>query len=669
MNNKRALLVIIFVLLLFASLIAKLFDIQIVKSDELKYFAKRQQIGTEKINAERGLIYDRNNVLLVYNRNDISFYLDLRMVSNASKIKIAQKFSSIFGESIKHYLDLMNQTGKTICIQKKAPSDKAILLENFKVNGLFSRDDPTRVYTYDSLASHILGYVGSDYHGVDGVDKSFDNLLAGENGSMVVLRDAIGDMITVAEQETKPAVPGVNLVLTINKNYQSILEEELKNGVEKYKGKSAVGIIMNPNNGQILALANVKDFDPNDYWNFSNDERRDRAVTDTYEPGSTFKTFSMAALLDRNLCNLDQKVFAENGIYKFKNVNITDAHKLGWLTARQVIEESSNIGMSKLIQNIDNDSYYKYLRAFGFGNYTSVGLPGEVKGTLRKPNEWNEVSKAFISFGYGVTVTPIQLAAAYCAIVNGGILYQPQIILREVKHDGEVLLDQKPIIVRKVISEATSAKMRNLLVGVVKEGTGTNAQLNSVTVGGKTGTSQKLINGKYSKEDYNSSFVGFFPASNPKIVCLILVNSPEIGRYGGSVAAPIFKNVAERIINTNMDYFINPNKENLEERKEIKVMFAKNMIGNDEHLNKMVDSTPTRKLVDLNSINPNIMPDLSNYSLRDAILILNKIGVKFKVNGSGKIISQSITPGIRVSKGIMCVLNCKEKEITGTTVY
>ncbi len=667
MNNSRAILVILVVFLVFLALIIRLFDIQILRSDELKYFAKRQQISTEKIKAERGLIYDRNNVLLVYNRNDVSFYLDLRMVSAKDKRKIADKFSSVFGEGRNHYLHLMNSGSKTICIEKKAPSDKALLLKNFKINGLFHSDDPSRVYYYKDLASHILGYVGNDYHGVNGIAKSLDEQLAGQDGSMVVLRDAIGDMISVAEEQTKPAVPGINIVLTINKTYQTILEDELKEGVKKYDASSAVGIIMDPSNGQVLALANTNDYDPNQYWKYNNDDRRDKAVTDTYEPGSTFKTFTMSALLDKNLCNENEKVFVENGKYKFKNVNITDTHKNGWLTVRGVIEESSNIGMSKLVQRLDDDSFYKYLRAFGFGNFTSIDLPGEVKGTLKKPNEWSQVTKAFMSFGYGVTVTPIQLAAAYCAVVNGGILYQPEIVLKEFKINGDLVFRQSPIKVRRVISEETSKRMRQLLIDVVKNGTGVNAQLNSVTVGGKTGTSQKLIDGKYSKQDYNSSFVGFFPAEDPKIVCLILVNAPSIGRYGGSVAAPMFKEVAEKIINTNMDLFRDSLKQNNAAGHEIKVMITKNDAGKRRTLSP--EKPAVGRKVNLNPLNKNTMPDLSEYSIRDAILVLSKLGIKYKVYGSGKIISQSIQPGKQIVTGNTCVLTCKEHEVLGTSVY
>ena len=295
-------------------------------------------------------------------------------------------------------------------------------------------------------------------------------------------------------------------------------------------------------------------------------------------------------------------------------------------------------------------------------------MPGEVRGTLRKPTEWNEVTKAFMSFGYGVTVTPIQLITAYSAIVNGGILYQPQIIEKEVKHDGQVIFQSAPVKIRQVISEETSRRMRDLLVGVVKEGTGTNAQLKDVTVGGKTGTSQKLIDGKYSKQDYNSSFVGFFPADAPKIVCLVLVNSPQIGKYGGSVAAPIFKNVAERIIGLNPGSFMDNQQYKVEPAQKQNVQIAVYSKSNNVQNQSPVRKIDTTKLI-VSITNSNKMPDLKDFCLRDAILVLSKLGLKYKVNGSGKVIAQSIQAGDAIHKGLYCILDCKETVVAGAVVY
>ncbi len=667
MSSSRTIWVIIFMVGFFAALVIRLFNVQVLKSDELKYFARRQQMASKIVKAEKGLIYDRNGVLLVYNSNDISFYLDLRMATKNDKKKIAEKFSSIFGEDENHYYELMKDSGKTICLEKKILSEKAFALKNFKVNGLFCSEDPTRVYYYKNLASHLLGYVDVHYKGVDGIAKSCDNLLSGEDGNMLILRDAIGDMITVSEEETKPAIPGVNIYLTINKTFQAILEEELRNGFQKYGGSSAVGIIMDPNNGQVLALANSADYDPNEYWKYGDSLRRNCAITDTYEPGSTFKTFTMASLFDQNLCNLNEQIYAENGRYKFKNVYITDAHNSKWLTVKGVMEQSSNIGMAKLVQRIDNDSFYKYLRGFGFGNVTSINLPGEVKGTLRKPTEWSEISKAFISFGYGITVTPIQLLTAYCAIVNGGVLYQPQIIEKEVKRDGQLIFQSTPVKIRQVISEENSKRMRDLLVGVVTEGTGSNAQLNSVSVGGKTGTSQKLIDKKYSKQNYNSSFVGFFPADAPKIICLVLVNSPQIGRYGGSVAAPIFKNIAERIVELDPGSYKDQQHRG-ETAQRQNEQFNNNLKSNNIQNQSSAQKINSAKLIEFNTNNDK-MPDLRDCSVRDAISVLSKLGLLYKVNGSGKVIAQSIQAGDAIHKGLYCILDCKETIVAGAVVY
>ncbi len=669
MNNSRAILVIAFVFLFFIVLVIKLVDIQIIKSEQLRYYAERQQTALEKIDAERGLIYDRNNVLLVFNRNDISFYLDLRMASKANRVKIADRFSKVFGKSRQHYLNLMNRSKKTICIEDKAPSEKALALKNFKIPGLFYREDPTRVYHYGALASHVLGFVNTEYRGVNGIAKSFNDVLKGEDGSRLVERDAIGDMITVSEEETKPAKPGLNLVLTINKTYQNILEEELVAGLKKYGGLSAVGIIMDPNTGEILALANNDDFDPNEYWKYTNDDRRDRAITDTYEPGSTFKSVTMAALLDQNICKPNDKVFVENGRYKFKNVYITDTHRNSWLTVKGVLEHSSNVGISKLVQKIDDETYYKYLRGFGFGNYTAVDLPGEVKGTLKKPDEWSAVSKAFMSFGYEVAVTPMQLITAYSAIINGGKLYKPLIVKRETTHNGDVVNQFQPKIVRQVISKHTSDIMRDFLIGVVENGTGKNAAIDGIMVGGKTGTAQRLIDGSYSKAKYNSSFVGFFPANNPQIVCLILVNSPTVGRYGGAVAAPIFKNVSKRIIDNDFYYFHSPKKNAEFDEKDVKIALNENQKEKNETAVATVSQVQEQHQKLVHRTGKNKMPDLTDLSVKDAIYTLTRLGLKYKINGSGKIISQSIQPGSAIKNGMLCSLDCKEATIEGTVIY
>jgi cell division protein FtsI (penicillin-binding protein 3) len=666
MNNSRVLFLLAGIFIFFIAIAARLFSIQILKSEELKYLAERQQTSIENISAERGLIYDRNNVLLVFNRNDVSFYLDMRMVSKDEKKKIAEKFSPIFGKSVSYYSDLMDVTGKTICIEKKAPSEKALLLKNFKAAGLCYKEEPTRIYQYNNLASHVLGYLSNDNHGVNGVEKIFDDQLKGINGTMFVERNAIGDMITVAEEQTKPAESGNNIVLTLNKSYQGILEEELKKGLETFGGTSALGIIMDPNNGEILAMSDQHDFNPNFFWEYSDTVRRNKILTDTYEPGSTFKTITMSALLDQKLCRDDETVNIENGRYRFNNVFINDSHNgFSTLTVRGVLEQSSNVGMSKLVQRIDDELFYKYIRGFGFGNYSTIDLPGEAEGSLKKPNGWSPITKAFISFGYELSVTPLQLISAYAAVINGGVLYQPQIIKRIMDKKGVVLNETLPKPIRTVISKETSARMREYLRGVVDKGTGKSAKLDFVSVGGKTGTSQKLVDGKYSKSHYNSSFIGFFPVEKPQILCLVLVNSPERGKYGGAVAAPIFKEVAEKIVKDNGKLF-QSNQNIKQERPEVINHYSTN---NSESNITPVSNNTTKKIDNNYALNNNLMPDLSYYSLRDALLCLTKLGLKYKISGFGTVVAQSIIPGTKIQKGITCSISCQASKINGAVIY
>src|ERR1035437_4123886 len=587
-----------------------------------------------------------------------SFFLDAN-----SLLFLVQLYHSIL---ILWKFFVLKLWGKAIYIKKRTPREKAIILKNFKAVGLFYEEDPTRIYHYDNLASHVLGYLSNDFHGVNGVEKTFDEQLKGVNGTMFVEKNAIGDMITVAEEQTKAAAPGNNIVLTINKSYQVILEEELKKGLENFGGTSAVGIVMDPNNGEILAMTDQQDYNPNYFWTYSDTIRRNKALTDTYEPGSTFKTITMSALLDQKLCRDDEVINIENGRYKFYNVIINDSHNgNSTLTVRGILEQSSNVGISKLVRRIDDDLYYKYIRGFGFGNYSSLDLPGEAQGSLKNPMGWSPITKAFLSFGYELSVTPIQLISAYAAVINGGILYQPQIIRRITDSKGVVLNENVPKQIRTVITKETSDRMREYLRGVIEKGTGKAAKLDFISVGGKTGTSQKLVDGKYSKSQYNSSFIGFFPVENPQILCLILVNSPERGKYGGAVAAPIFKEVAEKIVKSNEKFF-QSNQTIKQEKPELINSYSS---VNPESKITAVSNNTTKKIDNNYALKNNLMPNLLNYSLRDALLFLSKLGLKYKISGSGTVVTQSITPGVRIQKGITCKICCDGSKLKGAVIY
>lgn len=667
MNSARVLLVLIFVVLIFLALVLRLVTVQVIKGDELSYFAKRQQTNTETVQADRGFIYDRNDVLLVYNRNDYSFYVDLRMLPGSEKEKLAKLFSRVTGKSKKYYMNLLKTKGKTICLEKKVSFEKSIKLFDYENPAFFYIEEPSSVFHYGSLASHVLGYVNSEYKGVNGVSKSFDDVLSGEDGSRLVERNAMGDIISISEEETRLPVSGDDIYLTIDKRYQAIVEEELKKNLKLTSGESATCIMMNPNSGEILALANISDYDPNNYSKYDDFERKNRAITDSYEPGSTFKAITLATLFEEKACYESERIFVENGVFRFRNNNIRDTHKFDYLTVKGIIEESSNIGIAKLIQRMSDEKFYEYVRSFGFGTFSSISLPGEVTGKLRDLGQWSKLTKTYMSFGYGISVTPLQLTNAFCALVNGGVLYQPQIVKKQVDKNGNIIREYSPIIVRKVISERTSERIRNLLVGAVKNGTGKMAKIETVEIGGKTGTSKIIVNGKYSDDKYYSSFVGFYPADNPQIVCYVLINKPTGKYYGGLVAAPVFKDIVNRILALEK---VNRHQPVL--KNEIRTVKNEKMDQEDKSLSP--DTESEKSLIKSENIfisdnMHNVMPDLKGKTVKEALLILSEMGIHFSITGSGVVIEQSIAPGVSIENKRTCVLTCSQVVTTGARIY
>jgi cell division protein FtsI/penicillin-binding protein 2 len=663
MNNNRLLFVVIFIFLGFLALVFRLYNVQILHNVEYGAYGEVQNKAVQTIQAQRGLIYDCNGLLLSFNKNEISFYVDVKSAKRSDKQKIAEIFSSELGNSSNYYLELMKaKKNRNICIAKKVNAEKALALKKLRINGLKFEDDPSRVYQYDNFASHILGYVNASFYGADGIEKYFNDELKGVDGSRIILKDARGEMITVVEESLNPPASGNSIYLTVDKTYQAILENAIKKAAVSNSAENAIGIIMNPANGKILALANSDDYNPNLYNTYSDSVKRNKVVADMYEPGSTFKAISLAAFLDKKICQPEDKVFGENGTYKFKNVTIKDAHNSGWMTVKEVFVHSSNIGMSKLSQRIDAQSFYLYLRDFGIGNYTDIPLPGEAKGNLKNPENWTDYTKSSISFGYEVAVTPIQLTAAYAAIINGGKLFQPQLVDKVVTNEEKTVSSFQPKFIRQVIKEETSKMMREFFVAAIEDGTGKKAKLTLCTAGGKTGTSRKLVDGKYSTQNYNSSFIGFFPAENPKYLIYVLVNAPKQNSYyGGDVAAPVFNEVATKIISLNPSLI----EQQQGKKADAHFSYAGNNSTQPESVFASVQSPAKAYEIDYTK---KVMPNLEGKSLREAIKILSMFRVKCEITGSGKIISQSILAGTSIIKGMFCKLTA-QNETNGIALY
>ncbi len=662
MNNSRALILTGLLLIIFVALIAKLFTIQIAKHEYYSLIAERQQNKPLRVKAERGIIKDANGEVLSFTTDNVSFFVDTRMMNAKREDSIITAFSKVFDKPKEFYKNIIENGSGNVCLEKKVSMETALALKKNVVEGLFHQEDFSRIYPYGNLASHILGFVNRDMIGVEGIEKTFQQKLTGVEGFYSIERDVIGRIISVDEEVSNAAIPGNQIFLTINKTYQKILEEELTTGLQKYGGESAVGIIMNPYTGEIYSLANSPDFDPANYETSTANERRNRAITDTFEPGSTMKAITLSILFDQNLTTENEVIDTENGKYYIKNIPVIDTHPHEKLTVSGVFEQSSNIGMAKLSSRIADDIFYKYLRDFGFSNSTLVELPGEASGYLKKPRAFSPLTKPFMSFGYELSVTPIQLITAYSSLVNGGNLIQPFIVKKISDPSGKDLEVTQPRIIRKVISESTSERIKNMMVGVVERGTGIAARLTNVLVGGKTGTSQQLVNNSYSSNHHNSSFVGFFPAENPSIVCLILINSPKVGKYGGLVAAPVFHEVARRMLETDLNLV--PNKKKIERKgqfidqliADIKMAPEIKTTSFANVADRSLSNIPTRKFFDKNSTT---MPNLINQSMRDAIAQLTELGLKCNISGSGKVVWQSLEPGSNFTPGSVCTVKCE----------
>ncbi len=662
MINSRALIITGFVFLFFLLLLAKLFSIQILKNEYYTLVAERQQNKPRVIRAERGIIKDCNGEVLSFTRDNVSFFVDTRMINESQIDTISKVFSKTFGKPVSYYKKIIRNGKRNVCIERKVLMSKALHLKKLIIDGFFYEEDFTRVYPYGNLAAHVIGYVNRELKGVEGIEKVYDEFLAGKDGRYLFERDVMGKIISVDESHSIPPVPGNNVVLTINKTYQKILQEELIAGMKKYNGESGVGIIMNPNNGAILALANVPDFDPANYNLFSATERRNRALTDTYEPGSTMKPFVLSILFNEKLAKENELIDVEGGKITFYRTSITDTHPHDVLTVREVLEQSSNVGIAKLSTRISDELFYRYLRNYGFGNPTYIEISGEAEGYLKKPKNFSKLSKAFMSFGYEFSVTPLQMITAFSALINGGVLYKPYVVEKITNPNGEVVSISEPKKIRRVIDEKVSHKIRDMMIGVVEKGTATAAQLDYVYVGGKTGTSQKLVNGKYVKGKYNSSFIGYLPAENPQIVCLILIDSPEIAKYGGLVAAPVFKNIANRLL--EYDLSLAPTRKKIVRKKKlIEQLIAEDVNTKENYYDKFFNPTNEKKMLPDRpskiNVQKGVMPDLRKMNLRDAIVIMNGLGIKYKINGSGYVVSQSIEPGEKLTSSSICNIKCQ----------
>jgi cell division protein FtsI/penicillin-binding protein 2 len=540
--------VFIFFLIFLLSCVCRLLYIQFFRSTYLTGIAKKQQNLFVELEPTRGTIYDSNLRPQAFNIPVDSVYIACNEIKDKDKEAVVMHLASILNVDLAYLRDRIYRKKSFIWIARKITPEQSAAIKRLNIKGIGLVKESKRSYPNGYLASHIVGFAGMDNSGQEGLELLGDRYLKGQPGWALFLRDARQKKLDLWEKMVLPK-DGFDLVLTVDEVVQYIAERELDKAYKKYNAKGASIVVMDPHTGAILALASRPTFDLNDRNSISKDLIRDRAITDMFEPGSVFKIVTASAALEEKKVTEEDKFFCENGQYRVSSHILHDHKAHGWLTFREVVEQSSNIGTVKVAQILGPETVYKYVKLFGFGVKSGIDLPGEISGVAKPPRAWSKISIAAIPIGQEVGVTALQLASAISVIANGGQLMKPYIIKEIRDKQGEVLKRYQPHLVNKTISLDTANRIKKILTGAVEEGTGKMAKMEGFTAAGKTGTAQKLEpNGTYSHSKFIASFIGFAPAEDPVVTIVVCVDEPHPYYFGGVVAAPVFKNVAGDVI-------------------------------------------------------------------------------------------------------------------------
>ncbi|RPI06540.1 MAG: PASTA domain-containing protein [Ignavibacteriae bacterium] len=696
----------------FAVIAVRLAKIQVLDSGTYKALARKQYERSFILPATRGNIFDRNGNVIVSNTMFISFAADPKIIGDHVD-HVADVFSGIFGKPRSFYLEKLNETDQNqnskrfVWLERRVKPEIAHRIESAKLEGIVVLNEPKRLYHYDELAGALLGFTNVDNKGISGIELQYDDAMKGTNGSVVMQRDGVGRIRPSADYPRREPVNGKDLTLTIDVTYQAIVDEELKNGVVANNADGGCALILNPRTGEVLALSIYPCINPNDAGAYDIAAARNRVVSDVFEPGSVFKVVTATAAYENNLVTPDMSFNAEHGKMKvllggnkFRYIN--DSHEFDRLTFQEALEMSSNIVLAKVGKLIGGEKLYRQARDYGFGMASGIDLPGEVRGVLKKPSDrdWSGTTLQSMAYGYEIGATPIQLACAYAAVANKGILMKPYVIAKVNHAEGKTVFEQHPQAIRRTMTEKTQTELLSAFEGVVERGTGKEARINGVRIAGKTGTSRKYLNGGYAKDNYTASFIGFFPVEDPQVVCLVMMDNPKSkGYYGGSTSGPVFRSIAERVITTSYKFSRTsiaqePAVSGTVAVPDVRMLpspLAKKMLSN-YGLNSQTFGTgtmvikqtpePGKKIekgemvtLNLNTETPVTtdgtiaVPDVRGMSIRRAMNRLVTEEFEIKVQGSGVVMEQVPAAGERARPGSNIVLRCAPKSALQATLY
>ena len=630
----------VFFLVLFVVAAGRAFQLQVLQGERLKRLGERQHLKEWIVLPKRGAVMDRAGEPLALSLEAQSVYARPHRIHDPGSVSLA--LAKILNLNVVEVKQKMTSDKPFVWIKRQIGPQEAAQIQTLSIGGIGMFYEPNRYYPQGQLAGQVIGFVGRDSEGLEGLELHYNGYIRGETGSSVTERDALGRRVLVQGVGGLQIPPGGDIHLTLDTSIQHLAEKELEATISKYRAKAGTAIVVEPFTGEVLALANYPSFNPNNFSKQSSQQKRNRAIADSFEPGSTFKTILAAAALEEGVVGKDDLFYCEMGKYAYAGKLIHDTHPYGWLPFSKILQVSSNIGFTKVAEKLKREWYFKYIEKFGFGQITGIDVPGEVPGLLRKPESWSAIDLATHAFGQGISATPMQMVMAYAAIANGGFLMRPYLVRRVVGSKGEVLLENQPHVVRRVVSEKTSRLLASMLKEVTNEGgTGTMAKVEGFEVAGKTGTAQKadLTHGGYAAKRVGS-FVGFVPADAPKLVALVLVDEPEVNVYGGVVAAPVFRNIARGALR---HLAVPPQKPDL----------VPATVGQAELPVRQV----LKKEIEVADGNAAAVPDFVGLSLREAVEKARAMKVKVKMRGNGYVVRQSPAPGGRWSEESILVLS------------
>lgn len=638
-RSQRIAFVAIAMLLLLGFLGVRVAQLSIVDRDGLAARSDEQYTGQIRLPAPRGGILASTGEILAETVSVATVYASPRYHPVPAELR--PQIAATLGvdlATVERRLD-SNKGFVNLARRVSRPAAEAVMA--LGLSGVGVIEESRRRYPQGTMAAHILGFANAAMEGSEGVELRYDRWLRAPELIYDVERDGKGRIRFVGgsdpQEEDRTAAPGAQLELTIDPRIQAIVERELAAGIEKFEADAGTVVILDPSTGAVVALANFPTFDPNQAGSFSGAERRNRAVTDVFEPGSTFKAFLAAAAVDAGVMNLSEQVDCEEGSYRIGRRTIHDTHSYGMLTLPEVIQYSSNIGTTKVAERMGREVFADYLQDFGFGARTAVDLPGEVRGIMNPVGGWGPIELATTSFGQGIAVTPLQLAAGFAAIANGGIWHQPHVLARATSEEGRLLYAWEPDAAnsRRVIREETARQVTAMLESVVdgEGGTGRNARIAGVRVAGKTGTAQKARrDGRGYSRERIASFVGFAPAEDPDLVTLVVVDNPRKATYGGTVAAPIFREVMRSALDRA------GRRPRLAPPTRVGVWPAVLPLVEDPAIGDLPEGS---------------LPSFVGLSLRRALVQANAFGLPVHFEGSGFVVEQLPLPGSVLSDPAM----------------